>query len=51
MGMANNRHRGSPLDSFLANEGILAETKAQAIEEVIEWRVHRGMRRNNELLG
>jgi antitoxin HicB len=36
--MANNPHRGSTLDSFLEAEGILAETKAKAIEEVVAWR-------------
>lgn len=36
--MADNPHRGSTLDCFLEAEGILAETKARAIEEVAAWR-------------
>jgi len=35
--MADKPHRGSPLDSFLEEEGVLAETRAKAIEEVIAW--------------
>ena len=33
--MADNKHRGSTLDSFLATEGVLAEFQAKAIKEVI----------------
>ncbi len=36
--MADKPHRGSTLDSFLEDEGVLAETRAKAIEEVIAWR-------------
>ena len=36
--MADTPHRGSTLDSFLQEEGVLAETRAEAIEEVVAWR-------------
>lgn len=37
--MAENRHRGSTLDSFLEKEGVLVTSKAKAIEEVTEWQL------------
>lgn len=42
--MAENRHRGSTLDSFLEEEGVLAETQAKAIKEVIAWQLGEAMR-------
>ena len=36
--MAYKPHRGSTLDTFLEEEGVPAETRAKAIEEVIAWR-------------
>ncbi len=33
--MADSKHRGSTLDSFLETEGVLAEFQARAIKEVI----------------
>jgi hypothetical protein len=37
-------HRGSTLDSFLAEEGVLAEFQARAIKEVIAWQRAEAMR-------
>ena len=34
-----NKHKGSSLDSFLEEEGTLAEFQAQAIKEVISWQL------------
>ncbi|HYE28048.1 MAG TPA: helix-turn-helix transcriptional regulator [Allosphingosinicella sp.] len=42
--MADNRHRGSTLDSFLEEEGVLAEVQAKAIKEVIAWQLGEAMR-------
>ncbi len=42
--MADNRYRGSTLDSFLEEDGILAETQAKAIKEVIAWQLGEAMR-------
>lgn len=42
--MADNRYRGSTLDSFLEEEGILAEAQAKAIKEVIAWQLGEAMR-------
>lgn len=35
--MPENRHRGTTLDSFLEEEGVLAEFQAEAIKEVAAW--------------
>ena len=42
--MAENRHRGSTLDSFLEEEGVLEEFQARAIKEVIAWQLAEAMR-------
>jgi antitoxin HicB len=42
--MADSRHRGSTLDSFLEEEGVLAEFQAKAIKEVIAWQLGEAMR-------
>ena len=42
--MSNNPHRGSTLDSFLEEEGMLAEFQAQAIKEVIAWQLAEAMK-------
>ncbi|MGB3721269.1 MAG: helix-turn-helix transcriptional regulator [Pacificimonas sp.] len=42
--MARNKHRGSTLDSFLEEEGTLAETQALAIKEVIAWQLAEAMK-------
>lgn len=38
-----NRHRGSTLDSFLEEEGVLPEFQAQAIKEVLSWQLQEEM--------
>lgn len=42
--MADNKHRGSTLDSLLESEGVLGEFQAQAIKEVIAWQLAEAMR-------
>lgn len=42
--MADNAHRGSTLDSFLENEGVLVQFQAKAIKEVIAWQLVEAMR-------
>ena len=42
--MANNKHRGSSLDEFLAGEGVLEEFQARAIKEVVAWQLAEAMR-------
>lgn len=45
--MVENRHRGSTLESFLEEEGILEESTAKAIKEVIAWQLAEAMRERN----
>lgn len=40
----DNKHMGSTLDSFLEEEGVLAEFQAQAIKEVIAWQLGAAMK-------
>jgi antitoxin HicB len=42
--MADNKHRGSTLDSFLEQEGLLGEFQARAIKEVIAWQLAEAMK-------
>jgi len=35
-----NKHVGSSLDDFLAEEGVLEETRAMAIKETVAWQMH-----------
>lgn len=42
--MVDNKHRGSTLDNFLEQEGVLAEFQAKAIKEVIAWQLAEAMR-------
>jgi hypothetical protein len=42
--MADNKHKGSSLDSFLDEEGVLGEFQGQAIKEVIAWQLGEAMR-------
>jgi antitoxin HicB len=39
-----NKHKGSSLDSFLEEEGTLAEFQGQAIKEVIAWQLGEAMK-------
>jgi antitoxin HicB len=41
----NNPHVGSSLDDFLREEGILEQTRAAALKEVIAWQVQQAMRK------
>ena len=45
--MAKNKHRGSTLDSFLEEEGVLEAFQARAIKEVIAWQLAEAMRERN----
>lgn len=40
-----NPHVGSSLDDFLREEGILEQTRATALKEVIAWQVQQVMRK------
>jgi plasmid maintenance system antidote protein VapI len=40
-----NPHVGSSLDDFLREEGILEQTRAAALKEVIAWQVQQAMRK------
>jgi hypothetical protein len=42
--MAEYRHRGSTLDSFLEEEGVLEQFQARAIKEVIASQLAEAMR-------
>ena len=42
--MARNKHRGSSLDDFLAQEGMLEEFQARAIKEVVAWQLAEAMK-------
>ena len=42
--MADNKHRGATLDSFLEAEGVLAEFQAKAIKTVIAWQLDDAMK-------
>ena len=42
--MADNKHRGPTLASFLEEEGVLAEFQAKAIKEVIAWQLAEAMK-------
>jgi len=42
--MARNKHRGSTLDEFLSEEGILEEFQARAIKEVVAWQLAQAMK-------
>jgi antitoxin HicB len=40
-----NPHRGSTLDSFLKEEGVLEEFRAAAVKEVIAWQIQQAMKK------
>jgi antitoxin HicB len=42
--MAENKHRGSALDDFLEEQGVLEEFQARAIKEVIAWQLAEAMK-------
>ncbi len=39
-----NRHRGSSIDDFLKEEGVLEEFQARAVKEVIAWQLAQAMK-------
>lgn len=41
---AKNRHRGSSLDDFLVEDGVLPEFQARAIKEVVAWQLAEAMK-------
>ena len=45
--MAKNKHRGSTLEDFLAQEGVLEEFQARAVKEVVAWQLAEAMRERN----
>jgi antitoxin HicB len=40
-----NPHIGSSLDDFLKEEGVLEETRAAALKEVLAWQVQKAMKK------
>ncbi len=42
--MADNRHEGSTVDSWLSEEGWLEEFQTQAIKEVLAWQLEQAMK-------
>jgi len=40
-----NKHVGSSLEDFLKEEGILEETRAMAIKQVVAWQVQQAMQK------
>jgi antitoxin HicB len=42
--IADTKHRGSTLDSFLEQEGMLGEFQVRAIKEVITWQFAEAMK-------
>lgn len=42
-----NRHRGSGIDDFLKEEGVLEEFQARAVKEVIAWQLGEAMKERN----
>jgi predicted XRE-type DNA-binding protein len=42
--MTDNKHKGSSLDDFLAEEGVLEEFQSRAIKEVIAWQLQEAMK-------
>lgn len=41
----NNPHRGSSLDAFLEEEGILDDATAKAIKKVLSWQFEQAMKK------
>jgi predicted XRE-type DNA-binding protein len=42
-----NKYIGSSFDSFLAQEGILADAQARAIKRIVVWHIEKYMKANN----
>jgi predicted XRE-type DNA-binding protein len=45
VGAMSRKHMGSSIDDFMKQEGILEETQAQAIKEVVAWQLAEAMKR------
>ena len=41
----SRKHMGSSIDDFMKQEGILEESQAQAIKEVVAWQLAEAMKR------
>ena len=41
----SRKHMGSSIDDFLKEEGILEETQAQAVKEVVAWQLAKAMKK------
>lgn len=47
MAKSVNKHRGSGIDDFLKEEGVLEEFQARAVKEVIAWQLGEAMKVRN----
>lgn len=45
--MARKKHIGSSLDDFLEDEGLLAQTTAEAVKRILAWQVSEAMKSEN----
>ena len=43
----SNKHIGGSFDDFLENEGLLAQSQAEAVKRVLAWQIETYMRENN----
>jgi hypothetical protein len=43
----SNNHIGGSFDDFLENEGLLAQSQAEAVKRVLAWQIETYMRDNN----
>ena len=41
----SRKHMGSSIDDFLKEEGIFAEAQAQAVKEVVAWKLAQAMKK------
>jgi antitoxin HicB len=42
----SKKHMGSRIDDFLKEEGMFEETQAQAVKEVVAWRLAEAMKKS-----
>lgn len=45
--MMDQKHLGSPLDDFLAEEGILEQTSARAQKRALVWQIEQAMKKGD----
>ena len=43
----SKKHMGSSIDDFLKEEGVFEEAQAQAIKEVVAWKLAEAMKKKN----